>query len=227
MKIKYLLSTLMLFVMVAMLPQNLKAQVSVWDGTYAPWTHGTGTETDPFLIENAQQLAYLANRVNNGLDAAGGHVSNHDLHYKLMTDVNLNGSESFQWSPIGYWISETNYYSFGGHFDGNNHAVSGLYINSSANRVGFFGYTNGATIENLSISGDTVATTGQYAGGILGYARETLIKNCNNNCNIYVNNNKANAGGLVGYGEYITITNSLNAGNITSSSSYSSSYSYS
>ena len=77
MKIKYLLSTLMLFVMVAMLPQNLKAQVSVWDGTYAPWTHGTGTETDPFLIENAQQLAYLANRVNNGLDAAGGCLSCH------------------------------------------------------------------------------------------------------------------------------------------------------
>ena len=88
-----LLSTLMLFVIAAMLPMNLKAQVSVWDGTYAPWTNGTGTEADPFLIENAQQLAYLANRVNNGLDAAGGHISNHDLYYKLMTDVNLNRSE--------------------------------------------------------------------------------------------------------------------------------------
>ena len=24
------------------------AQVSVWDGTWEPWTHGTGTEADPF-----------------------------------------------------------------------------------------------------------------------------------------------------------------------------------
>ena len=51
-----LLSALMLVMMAAFLPQSLKAQVSVWDGTYAPWTNGTGTETDPFLIENAQQL---------------------------------------------------------------------------------------------------------------------------------------------------------------------------
>ncbi|MBR6919445.1 MAG: hypothetical protein IKN37_03895 [Bacteroidales bacterium] len=79
----------------------VEAQVSVWDGTYTPWTKGTGTASDPFLIENARQLAYLANRVNNGLDAGGGHVSNPNYHYKLMVDVNLNGSDTFQWTPIG------------------------------------------------------------------------------------------------------------------------------
>lgn len=221
MKRLYFLSTLMLFVIAAMLPQNVKAQVSVWDGTYAPWTNGTGTEADPFLIENAQQLAYLANRVNNGLDAGGGHVSNHDLYYKLMTDVDLNGSEDFQWTPIGYWISETNYYSFGGHFDGNNHAVSGLYINSSANRVGFFGYTDGATIENLSVAGDTVATIGFYAGGIVGYAIETDFMNCHNTCNISVtaaDDSHIYCGGIVGFvvGERVFIANSNNAGKVSS-----------
>jgi hypothetical protein len=129
-----------MLIMAVILPQNAMAQVSVWDGTYAPWSHSSGTESDQFLIENAQQLAYLAYRVNNGLDAAGGHVSNHDLHYKLMTDVNLNGNQNFQWTPIGYWISSTNYYSFGGHLDGNNNTVSGLYINSDANRFAFFNY---------------------------------------------------------------------------------------
>ena len=39
------------------------AQVSTWDGTWELWTHGTGTASDPFLIENAQQLAYLAFRL--------------------------------------------------------------------------------------------------------------------------------------------------------------------
>lgn len=216
MKKLYFLSTLMLL-MTVMLPQNVKAQVSVWDGTYAPWTNGTGTEADPFLIENAQQLAYLANRVNNGLDAAGGHVSNHNLHYKLMTDVNLNGSESFQWTPIGYWISNTNYYSFGGHFDGNNHTVSGLYINSSANRVGFFGYTDGATIKNLSVSGDTVTTTYHYAGGIVGYANETNLMNCNNSASI---TGGVASGGIVGIIEGNThIKSCFNKGNISASSS--------
>ena len=217
MKKIFFLSTLMLVMMVAMLPQNVKAQVSVWDGTYTPWTNGTGTEADPFLIENAQQLAYLANRVNNGLDAAGGHVSNHDLHYKLMIDVNLNGSESFQWTPIGYLISNTNYYSFGGHFDGNNHSISGLYINSSADRVGFFGYTDGATIKNLSVSGDTVATTGRSAGGIVGYANETNFLSCFNTSNVssfYT----SYSGGIVGQsGGTTTITNCYNTGNVSSS----------
>ncbi|MDD6582797.1 MAG: hypothetical protein PUF10_09010, partial [Bacteroidales bacterium] len=212
-----ILSTLMLFVMAVFLPMNLKAQVSVWDGTYAPWTNGTGTEADPFLIENAQQLAYLTYRVNNGLDAAGGHVSNHDFHYKLMTDVDLNGSEDFQWTPIGNWISATNYYSFGGHFDGNNHTVSGLYINSSDNRVGFFGYTDGATIINLSVSGDAVATSGNYAGGIVGIAEGVmLISNCNNGCSVNCKSGNMNVGGIIGYSSSVlTITNCYNTGDIS------------
>ena len=124
MKKLYLLSTLVLVLAV----MNVKAQVSVRDGSYAPWTNGSGNEADTFLIDNAQQLAYLAYRGNNGLDASGDHVFNHNLYYKLMTDVNLNGSENFQRTPIRYWISNTNYYSFDGHFDGNNDTVSGLYI---------------------------------------------------------------------------------------------------
>ena len=212
MKKLYFLSTLMLL-MTVMLPQNVKAQVSVWDGTYAPWTNGNGTEADPFLIENAQQLAYLTYRVNNGLDAAGGHVSNHDLYYKLMTDVNLNGSENFQWTPIGYWISENNYYSFGGHFDGNNHTVSGLYINSSADRVGFFGYVDGATIINLSVEGDTIATTGQYVGGVVGcaYGKSKII-NCSNKCNIGITSVGGFSGGIVASASEIIINKCYNTG---------------
>ncbi|MBQ7550852.1 MAG: hypothetical protein IJT04_04930, partial [Bacteroidales bacterium] len=218
MKKHYLLSILMLVMMAAMwLPQSVNAQVSVWDGTYAPWTNGTGTEADPFLIENAQQLAYLTYRVNNGLDAIDNHVSNHDLYYKLMIDVDLNGSEDFQWTPIGYGISYTNHYSFGGHFDGNNHTVSGLYINSSADCVGFFGYTDGAEIENLSVNGDTVATTGQCAGGIVGRTNETIFLNCFNASNV---SSSGYSGGFVGQnGGMVTIINCYNTGNVSSSDS--------
>lgn len=187
---------------------------SVWDGTYAPWTNGTGTESDPFLIENAQQLAYLANRVNNGLDAGGGHVSNHNLHYKLMTDVDLNGSATFQWTPIGYLTSNTNYYSFGGHFDGNNHTVSGLY--SNAHYAGFFGYTDGATIKNISIAGDTI--DGSYAGGIVGTAIATIIDNCSNACYI----DAYRAGGIVGYcpNSTLYVSNCSNSGVVNGTDGY-------
>ena len=196
------------------------AQVSTWDGTWEPWTHGTGTEADPFLIENAQQLAYLAYRVNNGLDAGGGHVSNHDLHYKLMVDVDLNGSESFQWTPIGYWNSETDYQCFGGCFDGNEHTISGLYINSTANRVGLFGSTDGAIVEAVGINAQTITTTGNYAsGGFIGYASSTIITNCYNTSSVTAGNYYGKGGGIVGFASgSTTIANCYNTGSVTTGS---------
>ena len=195
------------------------AQVSTWNGTHEPWTNGTGTEADPFLIENAQQLANLAYRVNNGLDAGGGHVSNHDYHYKLMVDVNLNGSNSFQWDPIGYWNSNTDYQCFGGHFDGNNHTISGLYINSSANRVGFFAFTEGATIMNLSLNGTKVFTSASIscAGGVAGSANSTDIMNCSTSFTEGISALNY-AGGIIGFSEDVaTITNCHNIGNVSAS----------
>ena len=56
----------------------LNAQVSVWDGTAEPWTNGSGTEDDPYLIENAAQFAYLQY-----------HKSPFE-YFKLMTDVDLD-----------------------------------------------------------------------------------------------------------------------------------------
>lgn len=195
------------------------AQVSTWDGTWEPWTHGTGTEADPFLIENAQQLAYLAYRVNNGLDANGTHISNHDYHYKMMIDVDLNGSETFQWTPIGYWNSDSDYQCFGGHFDGNNHTISGMYINSSANRVGFFGNTDCVSVKNLFFEGNSVTGAGAniYAGGIIGYAcGETHITNCHNTGSVAGRYCGGIAGALYNNTTNNThIANSNNNGNIT------------
>jgi len=207
-----------LLLIIVMPMAKLSAQVSVWDGTHEPWTHGTGTEADPFLIENAQQLAYLAYRVNNGLDAGGGHVSNHDLHYKLMVDIDLNGSEDFQWTPIGYWNSDTDYQCFGGHFDGNNHIVSGLYINSSANRVGLYGYTDGVNIKNFNLSGDFIK--GNHVGGIIGYAQgTTMITKCSSNISSVLTISYY-AGGIVGcsYGT-LTVIDCHNNGNVTAGTS--------
>jgi hypothetical protein len=173
------------------------AQVSTWDGSWEPWTNGTGTENDPFLIENAQQLAYLAYRVNNGLDANGTHISNHDYHYKLMIDVDLNGSQSFQWTPIGYWNSDMDYQCFGGYFDGNGHVISNLYIYSNAAYVGFFGSIDGATIQNFIVGVGSILTTNNYAGGIIGYATGTIkITNCS--CNITNGLSAFWVGGIMG-----------------------------
>ena len=51
----------MLTMMAAMLPLKMVAQpVSEWDGTSAIWTQDSGTEADPYLIETAQNLAWIS-----------------------------------------------------------------------------------------------------------------------------------------------------------------------
>lgn len=194
---------------------SLTAQVSVWDGTWEPWTNGTGTEEDPFLIENAQQLAYLFYYVNSGFYANGGHVTNHDYHYKLMVDVNLNGNEGYYWTPIGYWNSDDDYQCFGGCFDGNNHTISNLYIDSSSDRVGLFGYIDGVTIEKLNINSGTIHTTGRYAGGIIGFSNGICtVKKCYNNTAVFSSDN---SGGIIGWSDgSVNIVNCQNSGSISS-----------
>ena len=200
---------LLLFLCLTIAASCAEAQVSVWDGTTSPWTQGTGTATDPFLIENAQQLAYLAERVNKGLDTLGGKVSNPNHHYKLMTDVDLN---NYQWSPIGKLA-----FLFGGHFDGNNHTVSNLYINNAMDCLGLFGRVSGGSVENLSVSGYKLITTNGFAGGIIGYAANgTRVKNCHNAVEVSASYTRSTyAGGIIGYADNnVTVTDCDNSGKI-------------
>lgn len=204
--------------LVALLVSSLAFAQSVWNGFYEPWVQGTGTEDDPFLIENAQQLAYLAYRVNNGFDAGSTHVSNPDYHYRLMTDINLNGTESFQWTPIGYQISATDYQRFGGHFDGNGYTISGLYVDTESECVGLFGSSEEATFSNLNVVGIKVATSRIYAGAIVGWARNIVLANCSGRVTVGVSSTQY-AGGLVGYVEAdAVVTDCSHTGSVSSSS---------
>lgn len=56
-------STLLAIAMCAMCT-NMNAQA--WDGTSAECTKGDGSKANPYLIENPQNLAWLAEQVNGG-----------------------------------------------------------------------------------------------------------------------------------------------------------------
>ena len=124
----------------------------VWDGeTSVIFASGTGTEDDPYIINNGAQLSYLAKLTNANGDLTKGR------HYRLEADIKLNEkvltdtykvveTPLYIWEPIG----QDNDHKFQGVFDGNNYTVSGVYITSDYN-AGFFGYTNDAKISNLSL----------------------------------------------------------------------------
>lgn len=65
---KFCILSIITLGLVLLLPQQADAQnnVSVWDGNAEFWTQGSGTANNPFLIENARQLAFLAELVNAG-----------------------------------------------------------------------------------------------------------------------------------------------------------------
>ena len=73
-----------------LLGMNLNAQ-SVWDGKREAIKKGSGTEADPYLIENAQNLAWLAYLINYdyGKWTEG-------KYFLLTTDIDLNGGENNQ-----------------------------------------------------------------------------------------------------------------------------------
>ena len=208
MKKIYFLSIMML-VTSAMWPLNAEAQndVSVWDGFAESWTHGNGTENNPYLIENARQLAYIAEMVNAG-------ITHYDsTYFKLTTDIRIDSSN--QWQPIGF--DDSHYFS--GNFDGGCHSIT-LYLFTNSNYVGLFGYINGSSICNLNLHGKIKSNTSPSIGskvGLIGYINSSSVYNCTNYCNIELNNNNAaQAGGIGGYIIFSTIVNCANRGTIMS-----------
>ena len=100
---------------------------SVWTGNAVPWTHGNGTSDDPYLIESAENLAWLAKSVNQrqelvidtGYSMGGGMYliynfydvnAYQDTCFKMVIDISLNKSEQL-WRAIGntYYINEDDY----------------------------------------------------------------------------------------------------------------------
>lgn len=151
---------------------------------------GNGTESDPYLIFNETQLYQM----NNFLGS-----SHEGVVFKLMKDLDLTEfiSENFPsegWIPIG--VEST---SFQGKFYGNNHKVSGLWINRpSTNNVGFFGYVSNATINDLTIE-STHVYGDSYVGTLVGYANNVVIGNCHILGIGFDNVSGKYVGGLVGY----------------------------
>ena len=206
-------------------PVPTPALTDEWDGSHTPWTRGAGTATDPYLIENAEQLAHLAYVVNNGIGADDEHIVGAGAHYKLIANIDLKGSETFQWTPIGYSAHIGDYSHFGGTFDGDGHTISNLYISGAyKNYVGLFGSTIGATIKGVGIEGNsvveaTISPSSPRVGGIVGQAIGTTITDCYNTGNIssYSSSTFSSSGGIAGFALRTTITNCYNTGSVSSS----------
>ena len=182
--------------------------LDVWDGSSSPWTKGSGTSSDPYLIETAANLAYLAEKVNEGYQAQGMEVFAYT--YFLMTDdFDLN---NINWTPIGNVNINMEGYYFAGVFDGWYHNIDHLRITSSADVCGLFAGLGGTmappgsggsagSIRHLSVTNGNITSTGSGVGGIVGgTGGDSQVYQCSFSGTISISNGGqfCGAGGIVG-----------------------------
>ncbi|MEM4330774.1 MAG: hypothetical protein QW273_02075 [Candidatus Pacearchaeota archaeon] len=175
---------------------------------------GKGTPTDPFQIENCQQLQNIKYAL--------------DSHFILNNDIdcsetrNWNNGKGFE--PLGNSSSP-----FNGSFNGNGKNISNIFINrSTESYVGLFGYANNSKIYNLQIEGKVIGFSSvgfilgsgsfsnitstkikgeinglAFVGGIIGYSLGGIrLENVSFEGEI---NSSNFAGGLIGYGREFLI----------------------
>ena len=199
---KLLLS--LLFALVAL--TGLHAQ-TIWDGTAdTSWYNETNTELE---ISTAEQLAGLAELVNNGNNFSGKTIM-------LTADILLNDTSDWEnwensapantWTPIGNWPN-----LFSGTFDGQGHTVSGIYINSENYYYhGLFGYNEG-TIKNIGVTESYIKGI-HYVGGVCGRNDAGTISNCYNSGTV---NGNSYVGGVCGQNSGSgTFSNCYNSGTV-------------
>lgn len=154
---------LFLSIFIIALTFNMMAS-SIWDGSSEPWTMGDGTVDNPYRIETAAHLAYLAEKVNEGYQSPGQSVFEGD-YFLLTDDLDLN---NLNWIPIGNVDYSMNGFYFAGRFDGGYHQIENLRIQTSADLAGLFAAVGGdGYVWNLSVSG-SVISTGMGASGVVG-----------------------------------------------------------
>ena len=167
--------------------------IDIWDGTSSPWTNGSGTASDPYLIQTAENLAYLADKVNSGYQAQGVSVYK-DTYFLMTDDLDLN---NINWTPIGTASLDMNGYLFSGIFDGGYHNISNLSITSSQDGASLFmGLNEDGIIQKLSITNATITSTGQGAAGIVsGITDDACVFRCSFSGNINVTGSSTYCGG--------------------------------
>lgn len=179
-------------------------------------------ENGVYLIAKPYHLAWFRDYVNGTIvdesEVAG--TTHPSASAKLTADIDLknychtaeDGKELLSWIPIGNYSNR-----WKGNMDGQGHTISNLYIKTAQKFVGFFGYTERATIQDLIFdyakveNVNTTNTKTDYTGILAGYAdgdSPSHIRGIKttNNCTVI---GQEHTGGIVG-GARINLENCEN-----------------
>ena len=168
---------------------------------------GAGSQSDPYLIETPQQLAYLTWTICFGSAHSGQSISINGENYFYQNSyftqmANLDMSAGY-WQPIGVFLTregqEVNNF-FAGHYDGNGYIITGINIpeETEGSNQGLFGVIKG-NITEASVTDVTIYNSNihglEYVGGVAGYVGENAsVTDCFYQGGVYA----SSSGGIVG-----------------------------
>lgn len=178
------------------------------------WGGGNGTAENPYLVASVEDLQRLAALCNG----EATHAEYADKHYRQIRDIDMSKAAAFK--PIGA-AADT---AFGGHYDGGDHAITGLSVSTAEGSVcGLFGWLNGATVANLRLTECEYSAAGLHAGTVAGVAEKSTISGCSFDGNIsgtatvsFDGYDVSNVGGIVGYAIDSEIANCTLVGHVKS-----------
>lgn len=167
---------------------------------------GTGTKDDPYLISTPEQFMKLAVEIENlgQVDDNWDGDYTKGKYFKQTADLVFNegvmnkvsgasGDASIidnstlrTFKGIGYKAGDVDYQRFAGTYDGDGHAIIGMYHNNAKNSgSGVFNFIEGATIRNLIVK-EAYINANANVGLVVGYADAgSLIINCQSSGIIY------------------------------------------
>ena len=160
----------------------------LYDGTYyvipIPLA-GSGTENEPYVINNDYDWNCFAYSVNNGTSYSGEFV-------ELYSDISVSNMAG---------ASETN--SFQGTFLGGRHTITAAMTDNINGGAAPFRYIKNATINNLTVTG-TITSNQRHMSGLVGFAYsegegKNLIEGCTVTATLNINTDYA--GGIIGHGK--------------------------
>ncbi len=197
---------------------------------YAKWTQfdwaneSTGTETDPYVIYNNEQLDLLAQRVNDATGDDGAANGYEGKYFVLGADIAYRHAEQEGGEYESNYTAIGNGNTFCGNFDGRGHTVSGIRIYMGSGCQGLFGQSGG-NIRGITLADARISGYINYdpsLGGIVG-ANSGTVSDCHVAATVtiraYLNHNYSyKLGGIVGENKG-TVSDCTSAATLTTNES--------
>ena len=158
---------------------------------------GKGTEAEPFILKTADHLEWFRDYVNVGKTSACAKIADDVEEIDMSTVCHKADAEKqvaeLNWTPIGNYFKQ-----YQGTFDGNGKTIRNLFISSTSDEIGFFGYAADCRIKNITFDNAKVKGNDNCSTGILaGCAGSCVIENIKTTGNCSVEG-KYETGGIAG-----------------------------